>query len=187
MSAPEGGPQMEVDGFRRATGPGMSVAYVDHGVGEPLLMLHGGESNKLQYGSLTGPLADGIRTISYDQRECGDTSCDDATYTLQTLADDAVWLMDALSLDKAHVMGMSYGGMLALQIGLHHPDRVKSLIVGAAPYSHGSLNTEFAQRVLRMMPEERQPHMIDACLSTDGQRNDELMAAMTQVLTAGST
>jgi 3-oxoadipate enol-lactonase len=178
---------METDGFKQATGPGMSIAYVEHGVGEPLLLLHGGESNKLQYGSLARHLAEGIWAISYDQRDCGDTVCEDAAYSLKTLADDAVWLMDALGLEKAHVMGMSYGGMLALQVGLHHPERVQSLIVGAAPYSHSSLNTEFAQRIIGMSPEERKPHMIAACLSDEGLKNSSLMEAMTQVLTAGST
>ena len=178
---------MEMDRFKRATGPGVSIAYVDKGVGQPLLMLHGGESDKLQYGSLAGSLPDGIRAISYDQRDCGDTTCDDTAYTLKTLADDVVWLMDALGLDKAHVMGMSYGGMLALQVGLYHPERVQTLIVGAAPYSYASLKSEFAQRLLAMSPEERKLHMIDACISAEGQKNDELMAAITQTLSVSST
>jgi pimeloyl-ACP methyl ester carboxylesterase len=178
---------MEMDAFKQATGPGMSMAYVEYGVGEPLLMLHGGESDKLQYESLVGYLPDGIWAISYDQRDCGDTHCDGTAYTLKSLADDAVWLMDALELDKAHVMGMSYGGMLALQVGLHHPERVKSLIVGTAAYSHSNLNSEFAQRLLAMTPEERKPHMIDACLSVEGQKNRAMMEAMNRSLSASST
>lgn len=178
---------METGAFKRAAGAFVSVAYVEYGSGEPLLMLHGGESDKRQYGTLADHLANGIWGISYDQRDCGDTTCSNEPYSLRTLADDAVWLMDALGLDKAHVMGMSYGGMLALQIGLHHPDRVQSLIVGAAAYSHSGLTSDFAQRLFGMTPEERRPHMIEACLSPEGQKNEVLVANMRRSLSTSST
>ena len=49
-------------------------------------------------------------------------------YTIEDMAEDAVGLLDALSIEKAHICGISIGGMIAQTIAIHHPDRVESLI-----------------------------------------------------------
>jgi pimeloyl-ACP methyl ester carboxylesterase len=51
-----------------------------------------------------------------------------APYTLSDLADDAVALLDALGIDRAHVLGASMGGMIAQQLAIEHPDRLLSLV-----------------------------------------------------------
>lgn len=51
----------------------------------------------------------------------------DAPYTLRDMADDTVGLLDALGIDRAHIVGASMGGMITQEIGVHHPHRVKSL------------------------------------------------------------
>ena len=51
----------------------------------------------------------------------------DAPYTLRDMADDTVGLLDALGIDRAHFVGASMGGMITQEIGVHHPQRVKSL------------------------------------------------------------
>jgi 3-oxoadipate enol-lactonase len=178
---------MGYDSFKTAEANGVTIAYHETGSGEPLLLLHGGESNKGQYEGFVPFLSDGIHAISYDQRDTGDTVNPAQPYTLKELADDAVGLMDALGFEKAHVMGVSYGGMLTLQIGLHHPDRVQSLIVGAAPYSINAPRSPFAQRLVEMPLEERKKHMIDVVLSPKGQQNPDMMAALGRALEGSST
>ncbi|SHK51769.1 3-oxoadipate enol-lactonase [Pseudonocardia thermophila] len=144
------------------------VAYHELGSGEVLLMHHGGESNRRQYAGFAPLLGEGIRSISYDQRDVGESFRCAEPYSIGDLADDCVHLMDALGIERAHVMGFSFGGCVALHVAVRHPDRVQSLIVGTAPASHRS-TTDFAQDLLSRQPEERFDLMVQAILSPAGQ------------------
>ena len=128
------------------------IAYVETGEGVPLILHHGGESHKRQYDMFMPLLSPDIRAISYDQRDVGDAATASAPYEVGDLADDCIGLMDALGLDRAHVMGISFGGAIALHVGLRHPDRVASLIVGAAPDTFGRPNP-FIEQALGLDPE----------------------------------
>ena len=69
--------------------------------------------------------------IRYDNRDAGlSTKFDNAAspYTLEDMADDAIGLLDALRIAKAHICGMSMGGMIAQTIAIRHPSRILSLI-----------------------------------------------------------
>ena len=72
-------------------------------------------------------LADRYRVLRYDTRGHGQTGTTPGPYSIALLADDAVALMDALAIGRAHVAGLSMGGMIAQQIGARYPDRVHSL------------------------------------------------------------
>lgn len=114
------------------------VGVIDSGSGTPLVLVHGGESDRTQFNGLRAHLGDDIRVISYDQRDSGVTVNPPEPYTLEQLADDLVHLLDALELRAAHLLGASFGGVVAQHTALRHPERVASLIlVGTAP-SYGT-------------------------------------------------
>jgi 3-oxoadipate enol-lactonase len=161
------------DTFRVAAVAGNRVPFHDTGVGEPLVIHHGAESHKGQY-AIFAPLLEGVRVISYDQRDVGHAQSVDADYSMADLADDCVGLMDALDLDRAHVMGISFGGAIALHVGLRHPDRVQSLVVGAAPDSFARPNA-YVSQVMAAEPAERAALMRDASLSPEAQADTWLM------------
>ena len=74
--------------------------------------------------------AGGRHVIRYDNRDTGrSTTYDVGTvpYTVEDMADDAVGVLDAYGVDKAHIVGASMGGMITQQVALRHPDRVLTL------------------------------------------------------------
>ena len=71
---------------------------------------------------------EGFHVVRFDNRDVGlSTKCDGVDYALADMADDAVAVLDAIGVEKAHVMGCSMGGMIVQRLALNHPDRVLSL------------------------------------------------------------
>lgn len=165
---------MSYDAYKLATTTLGDLAYHEMGSGEPLIMHHGGESHKGQYSSFAPLLADGIRSISYDQRDMVDSFLVNEPYAIADVADDCIALMDALGIEKAHIMGISFGGAVTLNIGIRHPDRVQTLMVGAAPVNFMT-SSPYAVEVFSRPIEERAELMVAAILSEAGQRDRDLL------------
>jgi pimeloyl-ACP methyl ester carboxylesterase len=71
---------------------------------------------------------EGFHLVRFDNRDVGlSTKLEGATYALVDMADDAVAVLDAVDVDRAHVMGCSMGGMIVQRLALNHPDRLQSL------------------------------------------------------------
>jgi 3-oxoadipate enol-lactonase len=117
----------------RITANGIHISYVESGSGEPLVLAHGGESDRHQFDIFRPLLGDGIRAIAYDQRDSVDTPYQGEAYGMLDHANDCAAFIAALGLERAHVMGTSYGGCVAMMTAIHHPGLVQSLIVAAAP------------------------------------------------------
>lgn len=78
------------------------------------------------------------RVVIFDNRGIGETETSKTPYGFADLADDTVGLMDHLGFDKAHIVGVSMGGMISQHLALRHPDRVQSLSL-IATFPGGSL------------------------------------------------
>src|SRR5438067_44030 len=76
-------------------------------------------------------LAKGLRVVSFDNRGVGRSDCPRGPYTLTQMADDALAVMDAAKLKSASIYGISLGGMIAQELALRHPERVRALVLGA--------------------------------------------------------
>ena len=159
----------------------LAIAYVETGSGEPLLLHHGAESHKGQHKLLAAHLSPAIRAIAYDQRDVGDSGIATRDYAMGDLAEDCLGLMDVLGLASAHLVGFSFGGAIVLHVALRHPERVRSLVVGATPRSF-AWPSPFVERALALTPEERAGLMLDASISREGQRDARLMAIVDDLL-----
>ena len=108
---------------------GINIYYRVQGKGEPLILIMG----------LGGECGDWIlqvyafkkyyRVVTFDNRGVGKSDKPGEPYTIKTMADDTVGLMDHLGIDKAHILGVSMGGMIAQEVAINYPKRVKKLIL----------------------------------------------------------
>jgi len=97
---------------------------------EPLLLIMGLGATLEWWQRLIPILTPRYRTIVYDNRGVGRSDVPPGPYSIRQMAEDAAAVMDAAGLESAHVFGASMGGMIAQELALHHPSRVRSLILG---------------------------------------------------------
>ena len=97
---------------------------------EPLLLIMGLGATLEWWQRLIPVLSAKFRTIVYDNRGVGRSDVPSGPYAIPRMAEDAVAVLDAAGIETAHVFGASMGGMIAQELALHHPSRVRSLILG---------------------------------------------------------
>lgn len=140
---------------------GLDVYYERSGTGVPLLFISGsGGDLRMKPSVMDGPLPRNFDTLAYDQRGLGQTSKPDAPYTMADYADDAAALLDVIGWERPHVVGVSFGGMVALEFALRHPSRVNRLVLACtSPGGEGGASFPFHD-VEHMSREDRARHMI---------------------------
>jgi pimeloyl-ACP methyl ester carboxylesterase len=106
---------------------GIELNYVEAGSGDPLLLIMGFGGDHLAWAFQTPVFAQQYRVIAFDNRGAGQSDAPDVPYTTRMMADDAAGLLDHLKIERAHVLGVSMGGMIAQELALNHPRRVRSL------------------------------------------------------------
>ncbi len=113
----------------RANGIELEYESLGDDLAPPLLMIMGLGAQMIVWpDELCQLLVErGFRVIRFDNRDVGLSSKPDVGYTLDDMADDAAGLLEALAIDRAHVVGASLGGVLAQLLALRQPRRVRSL------------------------------------------------------------
>ena len=108
----------------------IEMYYEQHGSGEPLLLVMGLAADSTAWMFQVPDFAARYRTIVFDNRGVGRSSKPSGPYSIHQMADDAAGLLDALDIARAHVVGVSMGGMIAQELALRHPKRVRGLVLG---------------------------------------------------------
>jgi pimeloyl-ACP methyl ester carboxylesterase len=109
----------------------LEIYYEIHGPPEapPIIWIAGwGNSYWLWFRQIPA-FKDRYRCVIFDNRGVGRSSKPDFPYTMQMFADDTVGLMDALNIEKAHIVGVSMGGFIAQQLAISYPEKVRSLVL----------------------------------------------------------
>src|SRR3954471_19781099 len=109
-----------------------------HGDGEPLLCVAGLTCDTLVWIPQIHAFADAHRTVIFDNRDAGQSSMAEGDYEIADMARDALALADHLELDTFHLLGVSMGGMIAQEIALAAPQRVRTLTLAVSIASGGA-------------------------------------------------
>jgi 3-oxoadipate enol-lactonase len=163
---------------------GTRIYWEESGSGEPLLLIMGlGYSHEMWH--RTRPVVSAhYRTILFDNRGVGKSGVPREAWSIAQMAADAAAVLDAAGIAKAHVFGISMGGMIAQEFALNYPERVNRLVLGCTACG-GPHAVAAAPKVLEvlmaratMTPEEGAeamvPYIYDA--STPRERIDEDLA-----------
>ena len=127
--------------------------YIERGHGDPIILLHGnGESSDYFRGQLDA-FARRFHVYAIDTRGHGKTPIGEKPFAIRQFAEDLLCFMDAHQIEKAHLLGFSDGGNIAMVFAMRHPDRVGRLILNGANLDpHGVKRTtqipiEFGYRI----------------------------------------
>ncbi|MDD5560155.1 alpha/beta hydrolase [Candidatus Methylomirabilis sp.] len=107
----------------------IELFYQEDGHCEPIVWIHGlGIDHRVW--ALQIPLfSRHFRCLTFDNRDAGQSDRSPGSYTIKTMADDVIRLMDTLAIDHAHIVGLSMGGAIAQELTITHPARVKRLVL----------------------------------------------------------
>jgi len=121
----------------------LRVYYERRGAGPRLLFITGtGGDLRRRPSVFERPIGPHFDILSYDPRGMGQTSKPELDYTMADYADDAAALLDAIGWDRCHVMGVSFGGMVAQELAIRHPHRVDRVVM-ACSSSGGTGNPSY--------------------------------------------
>ena len=110
-----------------ATLNGVEVYFERRGSGPPLLFLNGSGASLASMGLLLEPFAERCDVLAHDQRGLGRTAVPPGPYTMADYAADAAALVDHVGWERCRVVGVSFGGMVALELAVTRPERVERL------------------------------------------------------------
>lgn len=140
---------------------GTKLHVVEQGRGDPVLWLQGLNAPAAAWAVQLAHFSQTHRSIAADARGVGQSEAPPGPYTTRQMADDAIAVLDACGVARAHLVGLSLGGAVAQELALAHPDRVRSLALLATfatqdPRSRALLSAWRALYPLITSPELRE-------------------------------
>jgi 3-oxoadipate enol-lactonase len=130
---------------------GTELHFERAGSGEPMLLIQGMSATHTAWGRpFLSLLEQSFECIVFDNRGIGRSGPAQSPFRIADLATDAAALLQALEIERAHVVGISMGGMAAQELALAHADRISSLTLGAT-YCGGPDGTLMADEDLQML------------------------------------
>lgn len=133
---------------------GARIYYEIEGAGAPLLLISGQAGDHHGWDEIRPDFADRFRTVSFDHRGTGRSDKPTTPYSTRLFATDAIAVLDAAGIDRAHAYGTSMGGRIGQWLGAEHADRLGALVLGCTTPgdAHGIARTAETNAVFRAEP-----------------------------------
>ena len=148
--------------------------YIEQGKGFPVILLHGNGEDSSYFLHQMKPFAQHFRVIAIDTRGHGKSPRGDRPFTIRQFAEDLLDFMNQHAIEKAHILGFSDGGNIAMVFALAHPERVEKLILNGANLDASGVKRkiqipiEIGYRVARLF----------ARISSKAKKNAEMLGLM---------
>ena len=113
---------------------GAKIYWTEQGTGPPILLIMGLSFTHDMWFRVVPALAASYRLVMFDNRGMGRSEVPRGRYSIHQMAKDSLAVMDAAGVNSAHVLGASMGGMIAQEVAIRYPKRVKSLILACTSY-----------------------------------------------------
>jgi pimeloyl-ACP methyl ester carboxylesterase len=107
----------------------IDIYYEATGEGYPIILIRGLGSNADHWYAQVPAFSERYRVITFDNRGIGRSDRPDGPYSISMMADDVVGLLEAIGVLRAHVLGLSMGGMIAQDIAIRYPEKVGGLVL----------------------------------------------------------
>lgn len=132
---------------------GLEMYYEIHGVGEPLVVLHGAYMTIDAMGEIVPSLAETRQVIAVELQGHGRTADVDRPLSYGQMADDVAALLRHIGIASADVFGYSMGGGVAFQLAIRHPELVRKLVAASVSYTHDGMHPELLAMIPTITPE----------------------------------
>jgi non-heme chloroperoxidase len=138
---------------------GLCLHYAESGnpEGQPVVFLHGWPDSWFSFSRVLPLLPANIRALAVDQRGFGDSDRPHSGYTIPEMAADAIAFLDALGIERATLVGHSFGSFVARQAAIAQPHRVHALVLIGTGYKASNPVTRDVQNALRDLPDPIPP------------------------------
>ena len=114
---------------------GINIYYETHGEGYPVVLISGLGSQGQSWDTQVPIYSKHYKVVVFDNRGAGKTDKPSSPYSTEQMADDTASLMEALLIERAHVVGKSMGGMIAQWLAIKYPQKVSKLVMGCSSAS----------------------------------------------------
>jgi non-heme chloroperoxidase len=134
---------------------GLHLHYAEGGnpEGQPVVFLHGWPDSWFTFSRVLPLLPASIRALAVDQRGFGDSDRPASGYTIPEMAGDVIAFLDALGIERATLVGHSFGSFVARQVAIAQPHRVDTLVLIGTGYTASNPVTRDLQNTLRDLPD----------------------------------
>ncbi|MHA1460780.1 MAG: alpha/beta fold hydrolase [Promethearchaeota archaeon] len=122
---------------------GLKLSYLIYGTGFPVIFIHGYGAKKEIWRTQVVDIGKKFKAITFDLRGTGESDRPNFPYTMNMLAEDVKGLMDFIGVEKVHLIGRSFGGMIAQNFVLKYPEKVEKLILIATNF--GRTDTDWVE------------------------------------------
>jgi non-heme chloroperoxidase len=121
--------------------------------GDPILFIHGWPDSWFSFSRVLLQMHRRFRCVAVDQRGFGDSDRPESTYSIAEFGDDIIAALDALAIDRAVLVGHSFGSFVARQVAILTPERVRALILIGTGFVGSNQTTREVQHALRDLPD----------------------------------